>query len=46
MNQHQDEHTRIRQAMDRLLAEQATASNGSLTVVALTVEAGVHRMPS
>ncbi|MFC9754798.1 hypothetical protein [Streptomyces sp. NPDC056921] len=30
--------------MDRLLAEQATASDGSLTVVALAVEAGVHRM--
>ncbi|MFD3621691.1 hypothetical protein ACFWWT_42195 [Streptomyces sp. NPDC058676] len=30
--------------MDRLLAGQATASNGSLTVVALAAEAGVHRM--
>lgn len=42
--QHQDERARIRQAMDRLLAGQATASNGSLTVVALAAEAGVHRM--
>jgi hypothetical protein len=42
--QHQDERARIREAMDRLLAGQATASNGSLTVVALAVEAGVHRM--
>ncbi|MET8746623.1 hypothetical protein [Streptomyces sp. NPDC004728] len=39
MNQHQNEHARIREAMGRLLAGQATASNGSLTV-----EAGVHRM--
>ncbi|MFH9466410.1 hypothetical protein ACH4LT_03800 [Streptomyces clavifer] len=30
--------------MDRLLAGNATASNGSLTVVALAAEAGVHRM--
>ncbi|MFE5097229.1 hypothetical protein ACFRCI_44805 [Streptomyces sp. NPDC056638] len=30
--------------MDRLLAGQPTSSNGSLTVVALAVEAGVHRM--
>ncbi|OMI35610.1 hypothetical protein [Streptomyces sparsogenes] len=30
--------------MDRLLAGQATASNGSLTAVALAAEAGVHRM--
>lgn len=42
--QHQDERTRIREAMDRLLAGQATASNGSLTVVALAAEADVHRM--
>ncbi|MFD4170470.1 hypothetical protein ACFWQ1_27915 [Streptomyces albidoflavus] len=42
--QHQDERTRIRTAMDRLLAGQATASNGSLTVVALAAEADVHRM--
>lgn len=33
-----------RQAMDRLPAGQATASNGSLTVVDLAAEAGVHRM--
>ncbi len=39
-----DERTRIREAMDRLLAGQATASNGSLTVAALAVEADVHRM--
>ena len=43
-DQHQDERARIRQAMDRLLAGEATASNGSLTVVALAAEAGVHRM--
>ncbi|MFH8939565.1 hypothetical protein [Streptomyces griseosporeus] len=30
--------------MNRLLAGQATTSNGSLTVVALAAEAGVHRM--
>lgn len=42
--QHQDERFRIRKAMDRLLAGQATASNGSLAVVALATEAGVHRM--
>lgn len=42
--QHQDERARIRAAMDRLLAGAATASNGSLTVVALAAEAGVHRM--
>ena len=45
MNQrHQDERTRIREAMDRLLAGQPTVSNGSLTVAALAVEADVHRM--
>ncbi|MFI9076046.1 hypothetical protein ACIGW8_06000 [Streptomyces sioyaensis] len=42
--QHHDERTRIREAIDRLLAGQAVASNGSLTVVALAAEAGVHRM--
>lgn len=42
--QNQDERTRIREAMDRLLTGQATASNGSLTIVALAAEAGVHRM--
>nr|ABY83576.1 hypothetical protein pSHK1.107 [Streptomyces sp. HK1] len=42
--QHQDERTRIRTAMDRLLAGQATASNGSFTVVGLAAEANVHRM--
>jgi hypothetical protein len=41
---HQDERTRIHKAIDRLLAGQATSSNGSLTVVALAAEAGVHRM--
>ncbi|MFG2630336.1 hypothetical protein [Streptomyces sp. NPDC048473] len=30
--------------MDRLLSGQATASNGSLTIVALAAEADVHRM--
>ncbi|MER6977262.1 hypothetical protein [Streptomyces carpinensis] len=45
MNQrHQNERTRIRGAMDRLLAGNATTSNGSLTVVSLAAEAGVHRM--
>ncbi|MEU4239698.1 hypothetical protein [Actinoplanes sp. NPDC026619] len=42
--QHDDERARIRAAMDRLLTGQATTSNGSLTVVALALEAGVHRM--
>ncbi|MER5357065.1 hypothetical protein [Streptomyces sp. NPDC002785] len=42
--QPQDERTRIREAMDRLLTGQAAASNGSLTVVALAAEADVHRM--
>lgn len=42
--QNQDERTRIREAMDRLLAGQATVSNGGLTAVALAEEAGVHRM--
>ncbi|MFF3578583.1 hypothetical protein [Streptomyces mirabilis] len=42
--QNHDERTRIREAMDRLLAGQATVSNGGLTVSALAVEAGVHRM--
>ncbi|MFJ7911411.1 hypothetical protein [Kitasatospora sp. NPDC096204] len=41
---HQDERTRIRQAIDRLLTGQGTASDGSLTAAALAVEAGVHRM--
>ncbi|MFD9591969.1 hypothetical protein ACFWA9_04320 [Kitasatospora sp. NPDC059973] len=40
----QDERTRIRQAIDRLLTGQATVSNGSLTAAALAAEAGVHRM--
>ncbi|MEW2259831.1 hypothetical protein [Streptomyces sp. NPDC047869] len=42
--QHQDERTRIRGAIDRLLAGQPTRSNGSLTVAALAIEADVHRM--
>lgn len=42
--QHDDERTRIREAIDRLLAGTASRSNGSLTVVALAAEAGVHRM--
>ncbi|GAA2470370.1 hypothetical protein ACFPFX_30930 [Streptomyces mauvecolor] len=42
--QNQDERTRIREAMDRLLAGQATVSNGSMTAAALAAEAGVHRM--
>jgi len=42
--QHNDERTRIRDAIDRLLAGQATSSDGSLTVVSLAVEADVHRM--
>ncbi|MBB6421828.1 hypothetical protein [Streptomyces sp. AK010] len=45
MNQdHEDERSRIRAAIDRLLAGQATCSNGSLTAVALAAEADVHRM--
>ncbi|MFJ9085796.1 hypothetical protein ACIRL3_25575 [Streptomyces sp. NPDC102384] len=39
-----DERLRIRAAMERLLAGQATACDGSLTVLALAAEAGVHRM--
>lgn len=39
-----DERTRSRAAIVRLLAGQPTSSNGSLTVVALAAEAGVHRM--
>ncbi|MER5353401.1 hypothetical protein ABT093_24085 [Kitasatospora sp. NPDC002551] len=42
--QHQDERTRIRAAIDRLLTGQATTSDGALTVVSLAAEAGVHRM--
>ncbi|MFU2339672.1 hypothetical protein [Streptomyces albidoflavus] len=42
--QHPDERTRIRGAMDRLLAGRATLSNGSLTIAALAIEADVHRM--
>ncbi|MEU3182264.1 hypothetical protein [Streptomyces albidoflavus] len=45
MNQdHQDERTRIREAIDRLLTGEATVSNGSMTAAALAAEAGVHRM--
>ncbi|MEU3477793.1 hypothetical protein ACI2LO_25620 [Streptomyces sp. NPDC033754] len=39
-----DERTRIRQAMDRLLTGQPRTSDGSLTVKALAAESGVHRM--
>ena len=42
--QHDDERARVRAAIDRLLTNQATTSNGGLTVVALAIEAGVHRM--
>jgi hypothetical protein len=42
--QHEDERSRIRAAMDRLLAGRPTRSNGSLTAVALAAEADVHRM--
>ncbi|MET8630663.1 hypothetical protein ABZW30_44405 [Kitasatospora sp. NPDC004669] len=42
--QHQDERARIREAIDRILSDRATVSDGSLTVVALAAEAGVHRM--
>ncbi|MGW5665327.1 hypothetical protein ACWEWG_35615 [Streptomyces sp. NPDC003758] len=42
--QHQAERHHIRAAMDRVLAGQAIASNGSLTILALAAEAGVHRM--
>ena len=42
--QHDDERACIRAAMDRLLTGQTTTSNGSLTIVALAIEAGVHRM--
>ncbi|MGW5450275.1 hypothetical protein [Streptomyces asiaticus] len=41
---HDDERTRIREAMDRLLAGKPIASDGSLTVKALAAESGVHRM--
>jgi hypothetical protein len=42
--QHQGERTRIRAAAERLLAGKPVASDGSLTIVALAAEAGVHRM--
>ena len=41
---HDDERSRIRAAIDRLLTGRAALSDGSLTVVALAAEAGVHRM--
>ncbi|WP_206062248.1 hypothetical protein [Nonomuraea basaltis] len=41
---HDDERTRIREAMDRLLAGRPIAPDGSLTVKALAAEASVHRM--
>ncbi|MFI0943853.1 hypothetical protein [Streptomyces sp. NPDC021020] len=40
---HDDERTRIREAMDRL-AVRPTASDGSLTGAALAAEAGADRM--
>lgn len=43
-DQQPDERTRIQEAIERLLTGKAIASNGSLTVVALAAEAGVHRM--
>ncbi|WP_436762771.1 hypothetical protein [Streptosporangium sp. V21-05] len=42
--QHQDERARIRDAIDRLLAGKPTRSDGSLTIVALAIEADIHRM--
>ncbi|MEV0688238.1 hypothetical protein AB0I35_30700 [Nocardia sp. NPDC050378] len=39
-----DERTRIRAAIDRLLAGQPELSDGSLAVVSLAIEADVHRM--
>jgi hypothetical protein len=39
-----DERTRIRAAIDRLLAGRPTTSDGALAVAALAAEAGVHRM--
>lgn len=42
--QHEDERSRIRTAMDRFLMRPAHLLNSSLTVVALAAEAGVHRM--
>lgn len=45
MNQrHHQERERIKTAIDRLLAGEPDVSDGSLTVVALAAEAGVHRM--
>lgn len=38
-----DERTRIRAAMDRILAGVPEQSNGALTVVALAIEAGIPR---
>jgi hypothetical protein len=38
-----DERTRIRAAMDRILAGVPEQSNGALTVVALAMEAGIPR---
>ncbi|MFC5907914.1 hypothetical protein [Streptacidiphilus monticola] len=42
--QQHDERTRIREAIDRLLAGTPARSDGALTVVALAAEAEVHRM--
>ncbi|MFJ4184135.1 hypothetical protein [Kitasatospora sp. NPDC089509] len=38
-----DERARIRAAMDRILTDTATHSNGALTIVALAIEADVPR---
>ncbi|MBF6302745.1 hypothetical protein IU459_35210 [Nocardia amamiensis] len=41
---HDDERTRIRAAIERLLTGRPERSDGSFTVVSLAVEADVHRM--
>ncbi|WP_084525411.1 hypothetical protein [Nocardia vaccinii] len=43
-HQHDSERTRIRAAVERLLAGRPEHSDGSLTVTALAIEANVHRM--
>ncbi|MEU2258434.1 hypothetical protein ABZ540_35300 [Nocardia xishanensis] len=43
-HQHDSERTRIRAAVERLLACRPERSDGSLTVTALAIEANVHRM--
>lgn len=44
LDEHQDQRARVRRALNRLLAGEATACTGSLTVVAFAAEAGVHRI--